>query len=316
MVWDSPPSESLYGLGHYNHGVLDYRLAPVQLRQWNLWKVSPLLVSTRGWGILQETSYAEQDLNPVEESEAVALSAWTHAPTPQNSTATGSFVAKEAGAHWLYLELAAWDTSGAWCQHGVRVRVEGIATPVIDLFADPCNLPPSTIGRVELAAGTHTLVIESWDTQLKPPAPPAPPPGPAKPSCPPGKAPEPQPCPSHKNRTFCASDPSPSQCDHPPKPACPPCPPGPPPAPPPAPPAPPPGQAYKLWVRAPSYNRTSWRINRPGQRSTDYYFMSAAKKKGSTSSSIARAVALYRQATGEAPMPPKPILGFTMSKDR
>ena len=70
-------------------------------------------------------------------------------------------------------------------------------------------------------------------------------------------------------------------------------------------------------MRAPSYNRTSWRINRPGQRSTDYYFMSAgAKAEGGGRSSIARAVALYRQATGEAPMPPKPILGFTMSKDR
>jgi hypothetical protein len=177
MSWDSPASESLYGLGHFNFGVVDYRLAPIQLRQWNLWKISPLLVSTRGWGVLQETSYAEQDFNPVERSEAVALSNWTHSPTPQNSTATGSFVAQATGPHWLYLELTAagrgGEGSSAYCEHGVRVRVSGVAAPVIDLFEDPCNLPPSTIGRtVELTAGTrYTLTIESWDTQADPPPP-------------------------------------------------------------------------------------------------------------------------------------------------
>eukprot|EP01043_Picozoa_sp_COSAG02_P079287 COSAG02_NODE_18267_length_949_cov_1.898824_1_plen_173_part_10 len=50
--WDSPPSESLYGLGHFNYGLMDFRLAPVDMTQWNLWKVVPFLVSTRGWGVL------------------------------------------------------------------------------------------------------------------------------------------------------------------------------------------------------------------------------------------------------------------------
>eukprot|EP01046_Picozoa_sp_COSAG06_P054268 COSAG06_NODE_9611_length_1858_cov_15.403638_1_plen_240_part_10 len=181
---------------------------------------------------------------------------------------------------------------------------------------------------------------------------PKPRPSPSPSHCPPGTAPKPQPCPSHKNHTFCPSDTSAGQCDHPPKPSCPPCPPGPtpppaPPLPPPLAPAPPPGEAYKLWVRSPNYNKTTWRINRPGQQSTDYYFFSpgttatnstrpsATEQQqqeqeqqqeqvqlrgggggGGGGGRIARVVALYREATGHAPMPPKAILGFTMSKDR
>jgi alpha-glucosidase (family GH31 glycosyl hydrolase) len=99
-------------------------------------------------------------------------------------------------------------------------------------------------------------------------------------------------------------------------------------------------------VRSPNYNKTTWRINRPGQQSTDYYFFSpgttatnstrpsATEQQeqeqeqqqeqvqlrggggGGGGGRIARVVALYREATGHAPMPPKAILGFTMSKDR
>ena len=50
------------------------------------------------------------------------------------------------------------------------------------------------------------------------------PPRPHGPSCPPGSKPRPQPCPSHKGRTFCVSNPAPDQCESPPQSSCPPCP--------------------------------------------------------------------------------------------
>lgn len=50
----------------------------------------------------------------------------------------------------------------------------------------------------------------------------------------------PQPCPNHPGRTFCASDPSPGQCDRPSAKTCPPCPPPVPPKP------PPPGVTFPL----------------------------------------------------------------------
>ena len=150
---------------------MDFRLAPVDMTQWNLWKVVPYLVSTRGWGLLWDTSYATAHFNKVEASESIELSPYTvrmvtagdPAPTraynntPANwSSASGSFTATEAGSHWVYVKLP----SLIWCSHAARVRVGSVV--VVDLFDDPCNLPPSTIGRVDLELGTHTVTVETW----------------------------------------------------------------------------------------------------------------------------------------------------------
>ena len=150
---------------------MDFRLAPVDMTQWNLWKVVPYLVSTRGWGLLWDTSYATAHFNKVEASESIKLSSYTvrmvtagdPAPTraynntPANwSSASGSFTATEAGSHWVYVKLP----SLIWCSHAARVRVGSVV--VVDLFDDPCNLPPSTIGRVDLGLGTHTVTVETW----------------------------------------------------------------------------------------------------------------------------------------------------------
>lgn len=169
--WDSPPSESLYGLGHFNYGLMDFRLAPVDMTQWNLWKIVPFLVSTRGWGVLWDTSYATAHFNRVTDEESVPLGAWAVRPvatsdptptrayntTPTNwSQASGSVTVTEAGSHWVYLQMP----TLIWCSHGARVRIG--SEIVIDLFDDPCNLPPSTLGRVDLQPGTHTITVETW----------------------------------------------------------------------------------------------------------------------------------------------------------
>jgi alpha-D-xyloside xylohydrolase len=169
--WDSPSTESLYGLGHYNFGILDFRLAPVDMTQWNLWKVVPFMVSTRGWGLLWDTSYATAHLNPVQDSEAVQLGAWVVRPalptdpTPTRaynssaalwSEATGTVTVTAAGPHWVYAQLP----TLIWCSHAARVKVGNVT--VIDLFDDPCNLPPSTLERVMLEPGEHVVTVQSW----------------------------------------------------------------------------------------------------------------------------------------------------------
>eukprot|EP01043_Picozoa_sp_COSAG02_P077527 COSAG02_NODE_17008_length_1036_cov_1.331910_1_plen_242_part_01 len=130
--WDSPPSESLYGLGHFNYGLIDFRLAPLDMTQWNLWKIVPFLVSTRGWGVLWDTSYATAHFNRVTDEESVPLGAWTVRPvatsdpaptrayntTPTNwSQASGNVTVTEAGSHWVYMQMP----TLIWCSHGARV---------------------------------------------------------------------------------------------------------------------------------------------------------------------------------------------------
>jgi alpha-D-xyloside xylohydrolase len=172
QTWDSPPTESLFGLGHFNFGLMDFRLAPVDMTQWNLWKIVPFLVSTRGWGVLWDTSYATAGLNKVTDAESVPLGAWSVRPveasdpaptraynsTPTNwSETSGSITVTEAGTHWVYMKI--WQNL-IWCSHGARVKIG--SEIVIDLFDDPCNLPPSTLGRIHLEPGTHTVTVQTW----------------------------------------------------------------------------------------------------------------------------------------------------------
>ena len=130
-------------LGHFNFGQLDFRLAPVDMTQWNLWKIVPYLVSTRGWGILWDTNYATAHFNKVKDSERVQLSPYAVRPvtaadpaptrayndTAANwSSASGSVTVAQAGTHWVYLQMP----TLIWCSHAARVRVGSIV--VIDLF--------------------------------------------------------------------------------------------------------------------------------------------------------------------------------------
>ena len=215
------------------------------MTQWNLWKVVPFMVSSRGWGVLWDTNYATAHLNKVNGSEAVQLGPWrvrpvrSSDPSPTrayNSTpatwseATATFTCTVAGPKWIYMQMPGL----IWCSHAARVSIDGVS--VIDLFDDPCNLPPSSLGRAQLAAGTHVVKVETWaqeQDKLQP----------------------------------------------------------------------------SIWIRGEGSfgNKTSWQSNRPAQ-STDYYFMGGG--------SIARSIALYRVATGAAPMPPRAIFGFMHSKDR
>jgi hypothetical protein len=99
MAWDSPADESIYGFGQHNFGLIDYRGAPLPLRQWNLWAAVPFFVSTRGFGLLWDTSYAEASFNAPLDSERVDFGAYNVSspcsscggatlPTPQRALAS------------------------------------------------------------------------------------------------------------------------------------------------------------------------------------------------------------------------------------
>eukprot|EP00966_Prymnesium_polylepis_P072517 1683789-Prymnesium_polylepis.2 len=111
MVWDSPADEAIYGLGQQNFGFLDYRATPIPLTQWNLWAAVPFFVSTRGFGLLWDSSYAEGSFNPPLASERVDFGAYNLSYPCScrwgnftNATASASFTAP-AGEHMIYIEL-------------------------------------------------------------------------------------------------------------------------------------------------------------------------------------------------------------------
>lgn len=94
--WYSDNNESIYGMGQYVNGELNYRAAPLQLIQYNTEAVVPFFVSTRQYGILWD-NYAWGMFNSPENELDV------------NST---SFVPRESGTYWFYVVdvSAVWDT--------------------------------------------------------------------------------------------------------------------------------------------------------------------------------------------------------------
>ena len=123
------------------------------MTQWNLWKVVPFMVSSRGWGVLWDTNYATAHLNKVNGSEAVQLGPWRVRPvrssdpsptraynsTPANwSEATATFTCTVAGPKWIYMQMP----ELIWCSHAARVsmRQGGVAAAPDSHDGRPCHL--------------------------------------------------------------------------------------------------------------------------------------------------------------------------------
>lgn len=64
--WGSFEDEAIYGLGQYQNGIVDYKHAPIEMVQFNTEAVVPFLVSTRGHGILWD-AYSWTHFNPASE---------------------------------------------------------------------------------------------------------------------------------------------------------------------------------------------------------------------------------------------------------
>ncbi len=97
-TFESPPDEVLYGLGQYQEGMWNWRGLPREFRQHNMTVSLPMLLSSKGYGLLWDNA-SLTDFNPL--SEEIRLTNISLAPTnsraPAISTWTGRFTNEVAG---------------------------------------------------------------------------------------------------------------------------------------------------------------------------------------------------------------------------
>ncbi len=66
QVFQSPPDEALYGLGQYQDGLWNWRGIPLEMRQVNTQIAVPMLVSSKGYGLLWDNA-SLLDFNPADQ---------------------------------------------------------------------------------------------------------------------------------------------------------------------------------------------------------------------------------------------------------
>ncbi|HEY8933554.1 MAG TPA: glycoside hydrolase family 31 protein [Rariglobus sp.] len=66
QVFQSPPDEFLYGLGQYQDGIWNWRGIPLELRQLNTQIAVPMLISSKGYGLLWDNA-SLTDFNPADQ---------------------------------------------------------------------------------------------------------------------------------------------------------------------------------------------------------------------------------------------------------
>ena len=100
----SPPDEFLYGLGQYQDGMWNWRGLPRELRQQNTIAAVPMLVSSRGYGLLWDNA-SLTEFNPpkhevplVSANDAVVSS---KKDDPKIYTWHGEFTSDQAGEYFF-----------------------------------------------------------------------------------------------------------------------------------------------------------------------------------------------------------------------
>ena len=105
----SPPDEFLYGLGQYQEGLWNWRGLPRELRQHNTTSVLPMLISSRGYGVLWDNA-ALTEFNPLTNEVALAADetpeANTNARGPRISTWRGTFTSGAAGEYVFFAKAS------------------------------------------------------------------------------------------------------------------------------------------------------------------------------------------------------------------
>jgi alpha-D-xyloside xylohydrolase len=101
----SPPDEFLYGLGQYQEGLWNWRGLPRELRQHNTTSVLPVLVSSKGYGLLWDNA-SLTDFNPMTNEVALVADEVsevnTNAKVPRISTWRGTFTTGAAGEYVFF----------------------------------------------------------------------------------------------------------------------------------------------------------------------------------------------------------------------
>jgi len=70
QVFQSPPDEFLYGLGQFQDGIWNWRGIPLELRQLNTQIAVPMLISSKGYGLLWDNA-SLTDFNPADQEIAL-----------------------------------------------------------------------------------------------------------------------------------------------------------------------------------------------------------------------------------------------------
>ncbi len=137
QTFNSPPDEALYGLGQYQDGLWNWRGIPRQLQQINGQIGLPMIVSSKGYGLLWDNA-SLTDFNPVDNEVALTRENQTTTNAPQSrepvvSTWHGSFQSREAGD---YVVDATTDNNRV----EFSVRLDGKELTGVSNYFTPLNL--------------------------------------------------------------------------------------------------------------------------------------------------------------------------------
>ena len=161
--FDSPAGEHLYGTGQFQDGYLDIRGLTRRLTQVNTQIALPMILSSRGWGLLWH-NYGLTDFNPASHSLALTEAEQDGGSVTVNATGTagnrremrffrtfsGEIELPEDGEYALLLDV------GREMARRQYLAIDG--EPVIDI--SNTWLPPTAAVKTQLSAGRHRLVVQ------------------------------------------------------------------------------------------------------------------------------------------------------------
>ena len=161
--FDSPAGEHLYGTGQFQDGYLDIRGLTRRLTQVNTQIALPMILSSRGWGLLWH-NYGLTDFNPADHSVALTATEEDGGSVTVNATGTagnrrerrffrtftGELEIPAEGEYAILLDV------GREMARRHNLLVDG--EPVID-FSNTW-LPPTAAVKAKLSAGKHALEVQ------------------------------------------------------------------------------------------------------------------------------------------------------------
>ena len=163
QAFDSPKGEHLYGTGQFQDGYLDVRGLTRRLTQVNTQISLPMIISSRGWGLLWH-NYGLTDFNPAGQSVTLTETEQAGGSVTVNATGTagnrremrffrnfsGEIELPADGEYALLLDV------GREMARRQYLSVDG--EPVIDI--SNTWLPPTAAVKTRLSAGRHTLEVQ------------------------------------------------------------------------------------------------------------------------------------------------------------
>ena len=160
--FDSPEGEHLYGTGQFQDGYLDIRGLTRRLTQVNTQIALPMILSSRGWGLLWH-NYGLTDFNPADQSVRLTQQEEAGGPFTVDATGTagnrremrffrsfsGRIELPADGEYALLLDV------GRDMARRQYLAVDG--EPLIDI--SNTWLPPTVAVKAKLTAGEHTIDV-------------------------------------------------------------------------------------------------------------------------------------------------------------